>query len=51
LKADSKFIKDGDVFVSAGLIARKLAITLRDIVDIEILTFRELRARTKTQTL
>jgi hypothetical protein len=48
---DSKFIKDGDIFAYAGVEAKKLAETIKDMVDIETLTFRELKARTKTQTL
>ncbi|MFH2110820.1 MAG: hypothetical protein ABIJ47_06100 [Candidatus Bathyarchaeota archaeon] len=48
---DSKYIKDGDIFAYAGVEAKKLAETLNDIVEIETLTFRELRTRTKTQTL
>jgi len=42
---DSSKIKDGDIFVYAGKEAETLAITLRDMYNIQIFAFRELKEK------
>jgi len=40
-------MKDGDIFVYAGKEAKEMATTLKDIYDIQILPFKELKERVK----
>lgn len=44
---DTEKIRDGDLFVYAGKEAEANAVTLRDIYDIQILPFKELKERIK----
>jgi len=48
-ESDSSKIRDGDIFVYAGEDATKLAMTLKDMYEIETLPFKELKERIKTR--
>lgn len=47
-ESDSSKIKNGDLFVYAGEDSKKLATTLQDIYEIEILPFKDLKEKIET---